>query len=64
MDRVGSGNRALSEYGIGIEIIYEYKYVDCTDVKNIVLELLGSDFDEVMGYLLQGMLRIYFDEFY
>jgi hypothetical protein len=60
MDRLGSGNRALSEYGI--QIIHEYNYFNCTDVTNIVLELLSSDIPEDflkrIGLLLQGRPRI------
>jgi hypothetical protein len=63
MDRLGSGNRALSEYGI--EIIHQYNFFDCTDVINILLELLSSDVDEDdedflkrIGFLFQGRPRI------
>jgi len=57
MDRV---NRQLEEYGI--KILHGFDYFDCTRVKDIVLELVGSDVEEDllnrMGFLLQGRPRI------
>ena len=60
MDRLGSGNRPLPEYGI--EILYKFNYFNRNDVKDIVMKFLGSDIDEDvlerMSFFLQGRPRI------
>ena len=60
MDRLGSGNRPLPEYGL--KILYKFDYFNRNEVKDIVMKLLGSDIDEDvlkrMSFFLQGRPRI------